>query len=302
MVAASFTTLMCLMSTAKMMNKSIKSPLISAANLERLLGSSTQTKILDVRGQWKTPTGPLYDEYAASHVPGAIFCDWTTDFIDTGAPRLGLASVANKADMVKSFDRLGIQENDEVIIYDASNHMLAARVWWSLKTWGFDNVSVLDGGWNKWVSLKLPVSGDIAEVVQGTDFEPKWQAHYETPLEDIIQKKDTDSMILMDCRKASSYNGKADDIRSGHIPGAINVAWTDTQSDDGTFKPKEQLEELFRSTIPVPDNVVASCGSGYCGAVMLLALEQAGIQAPLFDGSIALWKEDTNRSMEQTKL
>lgn len=285
------------------------SPLISVSSLARLLVDPTTTtastlKILDARGQWKEPAGPLYDDYKSSHIPNAIFCDWTKDFLEQGRSRLGLANVSDKAHTKASIDRLGIQRDDHVVVYDAYNHMISARIWWALKVWGFENVQVLDGGWDAWVGGEgnLPTSTEIPTIVPGSNFEPTWQASLETPLEEVIRTKDENDVLLMDCRKEAGYKGNRDDIKSGHIPGAVNVPWTEFLTDSGTFKPAEQVLETLQNRVPDHQNnkMISSCGSGYCGAIVLLALNVAGIDVSLFDGSIAAWKERGDRPLEQS--
>ena len=118
------------------------SPLISADQLEDLLGEP-KVKIFDIRGTWKSPARALPQDYAAGHIPGAVFLDWTAHFIDT-KEEIGLASVADSDQAADSFRALGINKDDVVILYDDYHHMLAGRIWWAMHYWGFATVRVLE--------------------------------------------------------------------------------------------------------------------------------------------------------------
>lgn len=121
------------------------SPLISAEQLAALLDDPS-VKVFDVRGTWATPARALPEEYAEGHVAGAAFLDWTKHF-NAQDVAIGLAPIANETEARQSFEGLGINRDDLVVLYDASSHMQAGRMWLAMRHWGFSNVRVLNGGW-----------------------------------------------------------------------------------------------------------------------------------------------------------
>lgn len=272
-------------------------PLISAIELEEILGKEN-IKIFDIRGKWGSPPMSSYDDFANSHIPGAVYLDWTRHFLEPDIP-INLAPVASKAIAREAFKELGISSNDSVILYDDYHHMLAGRVWWAMRYWGFDNVKVLDGGWPHWSAKNFPVATDICEKEEGS-FTASAQSHLRVSTEDV--KNRPSSVSLIDARGPINFQGDPSDPTSGHIPGALNIPYSsllDPQS--GLFKDAKSLEMLLCKELKGLDkaSLISSCGSGYAGTVLLLALKAIGIEASLYDGSIAAWKETGLLATEQ---
>jgi len=273
------------------------SPLISVDRLAGLIGRS-DVKVLDVRGHWATPPVSSFEEYAAGHIPGAIFVDWTKQFLETGGP-INLAPVATRDNAGLAFEALGIHAGDLVVLYDDHHHMLAGRIWWAMRYWGFGTVKVLNGGWKAWNDRQGPVSIAPVSVEQGT-FEPVEQADLLSDVEAVANRQV--STALIDARGPVGFAGTADDGRSGHIPGAINLPFKAMLDEEtGLFLENDDLVAAFDRAAPGwrGGAVISSCGSGYAGTVVLLGLCQLGIDAPLFDGSIAVWKQDPSRPLQQ---
>src|SRR4051812_23104107 len=126
--------------------------------------------IVDIRGYVKTTeVGPgqqvaayigALDEYEASHIPGSVFVDWTTDITDPDAAVK--AQIAPPARFAAAMAERGIGDNTDVVIVDHSGGHFATRLWWALKYYGHDRAAVLDGGFNHWLSLGLPVTNDLS--------------------------------------------------------------------------------------------------------------------------------------------
>ena len=273
-------------------------PLISADDLNTVI-DAPNVKVFDVRGTWASPARALPDDYDMGHIPGAVFLDWTQHFIAQDmAP--GLAPIADEAEARASFAGLGINEGDLVVLYDASLHMHAGRIWLAMRHWGFDNVRVLDGGWPNWKSLGMDVS--TASSVPGTgSFVPKHVPGLKLDLEEFLTLQD--DACVIDARGATNYAGNPDDPRSGHIPGALNVPFSAMlDPDSGTFLGIDTivavLDDLASGWASKP--LIASCGSGYAATVVLLALAMIDKPGILFDGSFAAWKQDPDRPVAQS--
>jgi len=273
------------------------SPLISAVELNGMLNQDS-IKIFDVRGRWGTPATSSLDDYIAGHIPGAVFLDWTEHFLAPDLP-INLAPVANEYYAQEAFTVLGISPGDSVVLYDDYHHMFAGRLWWAMRYWGFKHVRVLNGGWNHWRAKGLPISTSTVTIDAG-HFVVDEQAYLTVGI-DAVKHRSGDT-VLFDARGPINYQGDPANHRSGHIPGAVNLPYAsllDTQT--GLFKSPELLTTLFRRQVKNLDEVdiISSCGSGYAGTVLLLALKYIGIDAALFDGSFAIWKENKSLPIEQ---
>lgn len=120
-------------------------------------------------------------------------------------------------------------------------------------------------------------------------------------LEDFLVEKN--NACVLDGRGIKAHNGKPEDPRTGHIPGAISTAYNSlVDKDTRLFLEKDTIIALFNKTIPNwrTKKIISSCGAGYSGTVVMLALAHLGIQTSLFDGSFSVWKQDPMRPIEQS--
>jgi len=271
--------------------------LISAEALNSILGDDNLV-VLDVRGGWGTDRDAGLMSFEQGHIARAIFTDWRAEFIQLGV-ETNVASVANVSEARDSFRALGINPHSSVVVYDDYHHMQAGRIWWALSHWGFTNVRVLDGGWKHWQRAGYGISTQPFTPAVGS-FEPTENTSTKISLTELVEQQQ--KIILVDARGPKSYTGDPEDPRTGHIPGAINIPYSSAlDPDTGCFKSNEALQTVFAEHLTEMEgaNIVSSCGSGYAGTVILLALRKLGIQARLFDGSFAEWKQDPARPIEQ---
>ncbi len=274
-------------------------PLIDAADLLRIMDRPA-TRVFDVRGTWSDTPAEAHSRYLQGHIPGAVFLDWKTHFLKP-VDKLNLAAVCDYDGARHAFKALGIQPDDTVVLYDDYHHMFASRIWWAMRYWGFEDVRVLNGGWQHWQARAFPTS--MLEVTRaGGAFEPSGRAELIATLDDVIARPD--DAVLVDARSADGYNGTTQDDRTGHIPGAINLPFRDLLDDDtGLFKSTRDLAHYFSRHVPNwrDATILSSCGSGYAGAVTLVALKTLGINAPLYDGSFAEYKQDRARIIHSVR-
>jgi thiosulfate/3-mercaptopyruvate sulfurtransferase len=229
-------------------------------------------------------------EFDESHIPGAVFFD-IDEIADTssGLPHM-LPRPEKFASRVK---KLGVGDGTTVVAYDVHGIMAAARAWWMFRAMGHEQVVVLDGGFMKWRAEGLPVTDDRV-----THFERHFTAR---PNWSLVRNIDDVKGVLarggqvVDARSAGRFGGTEAEprpgLRAGHMPGAINLPYTNLLRPDGTLKRKDDLEKLFgEAGVDVKKPVVASCGSGVSACVILLGLAVAGNDtAALYDGSWAEW-------------
>ena len=198
-----------------------ESPLISANELAKII-NLPNVKIFDVRGKWNGDPKEAQREYSNSHIDGATFLDWTKDFLEQGVA-INFASICDKESANSAFNELGVSKNDTVILYDDYHHMLAGRIWWSMRYHGFKNIKILNGGYQGWINQNLPTSSITPQITKG-NFKSTTNAHLRIDTSLLIKTKN--EIHLIDGRGSKNYNGFEDKPRSGHIPGAINIPYS----------------------------------------------------------------------------
>lgn len=274
-----------------------RSALISAEELKSQLNVD-KVKIFDVRGTWATPARGLREDYEAAHVPGAFYLDWTTHFLEPGVD-LGLASICGEDQAKGHFSQLGIDEGDQIVLYDDYSHMLAGRIWLAMRYFGFKNVRILNGGWHHWSRSGLPVSSEVSTAGKGS-YRPKIQKGLKVDIEDFLERQS--EACVIDARSFVNFAGRPEDPRTGHIPGSLNIPYRALlDSDTGLFLSADDVSRVLDERAPSwrTKPVIATCGSGYAATVLFVALHDLGREAVVFDGSFAIWKQDEKRSVSQ---
>jgi thiosulfate/3-mercaptopyruvate sulfurtransferase len=263
--------------------------------------SDPGVRVVDIRGYVVThPIEPGIEqaeyrgapqEYRASHIPGAVYVDWTRDIVDLNDPVP--AQVAPPERFAEAMASRGIGDQTQVIAVDHMGGQYATRLWWALTYYGHDAVSVLNGGWNAWVDQGRPVeSGDVS--VERAHFtarpRPKLRASAEQVAQ-LLGHSDRDWQLI-DARDPGQYSGaRRRGPRGGHIPGAINVPRELFFSTQGGFLPVEEVrrrvqENGLRSNRPT----IAYCNGGVAATVVLFNLARLGYSdLANYDGSWNEW-------------
>lgn len=276
-----------------MANQSI-SPLIEFDQLQNLLRNDANDApvLIDARFFLPNEGRDAYREYLHQHLPGAVFFDIEaiSDHTSTLPHMLPSADEFGKA-----IAALGIDNKDHVVCYDDGRMMGACRAWWMFRVFGHSHVTVLDGGMPQWQSH----GGMLAQgpVVRPpiTHYRANFHPERVRSLEQVRQGLQHGSSQVIDARSAARFIGQTAEprpgVRSGHMPGALNLPYTELLGPDGTFKTPPMLEQLFNAAGIVPDlPVISSCGSGISAAVLLLGLELVGrADGAIYDGSWAEW-------------
>jgi thiosulfate/3-mercaptopyruvate sulfurtransferase len=229
--------------------------------------------------------------FLAGHVPGARFFD--IDAVadhSTGLPHM----LPSPADFAAAVAGLGVNSSSHVIVYDQRGIFSSARLWWMFRVFGHDNVSVLDGGMPAWIAAGGAVeTGEPASVMPG-DFSAGFRPEMVRSIEDMKRNLETVEELALDARAAGRFDGSVPEprpgMRSGHIPGAKSLPFTELL-EDGHMLPPEKLREKFAATGAGADTkLVTSCGSGVTAAVLTLGLVVAGLpEAAIYDGSWSEW-------------
>ncbi|HEV2782910.1 MAG TPA: sulfurtransferase [Actinophytocola sp.] len=273
----------------------LTSPLVSTADLAALLAGPRPPVLLDVR--WRLGGPPGREEYAAGHLPGAVYLDLDADLAaQPGAG--GRHPLPDPADLQRVLRAAGVRADRPVVAYDAGNGSVAARAWWLLRWSGHREVAVLDGGYAAWVADGHPVSTDPPAPEPG-DVEVRPGG---MPVLDAAAAADlARTGTLLDARAPERYRGDTEpvDPRAGHIPGARNAPFTEHTGEDGRWRAPAELAERF-ATLGITGRVGAYCGSGVTASSLVLALEAAGVTtadapAALYTGSWSHWCTDPDR-------
>ncbi|SMC73847.1 sulfurtransferase [Chryseobacterium sp. YR221] len=265
------------------------SPIISPSELKKL--ATDNLIILDAR------TGKdVVQNYLEKHIKGALFIDLDNDLAEIGenaafGGRHPLPSIEKFAETLSD---LGISENSEIVVYDDKNASnAAARAWWMLKSFGFEKVQVLDGGMQAAEKEGMEFSSG-EERVEKTPLIKK--DHWFLPvskLEEVENELKNDSATVIDVRDAYRYRGESEpiDLVAGHIPGAINIPFSENLDENGFFLSPEVLKEKYKKLLEnKPENLIIHCGSGVTACHTILALDYAGFTIPnLYVGSWSEW-------------
>ncbi|WP_105624147.1 3-mercaptopyruvate sulfurtransferase [Cronobacter malonaticus] len=251
-----------------------------------------EIQILDAR---MAPAGQehlrnMAQEYRAGHLPGARFFD--IEALSAHSTPLPHMMPRPEAFAV-AMRELGVSHDKHLIVYDEGNLFSAPRAWWMLRAFGVQNVSILAGGLAEWQRDGLPLEEGMADAPEG-DFEAKFDDGLVKRLTDVLLASHEKTAQLVDARPAARFNAEADEprpgLRRGHIPGALNVPWTDLVVK-GQLKTTDELREIFAAQgVDLHRPIIASCGSGVTAAVVMLAL--ATLEASdvkLYDGSWSEW-------------
>lgn len=267
------------------------SPIIQAEELLRLHGQK-ELLLIDVR------TGnDAKSNYTKRHLDGALFIDLNTQLADikTDVSDGGRHPLPDINQFAKTLAQSGITAESHIVIYDDKNGSnAAARCWWMLKSAGHKKLQVLNGGFQSAEKIGYPINAN--EVIP-KPAETYNVSHWQLPLASIneVERVAMDpDFLVVDVRDASRYNGEHEpiDLIAGHIPGAINVPFTENLDAQGLFLSPHELklkyENLFKNK--GPENSIVHCGSGVTACHTLLAIAYANLEIPkLYVGSWSEW-------------
>ena len=210
--------------------------------------------------------GTNADEYAAGHLPGALYIHGVDDLTNPDDVTRGQILTGDALSDLLS--RLGISNDDTVVFYDRSSNLWAARAYWALKYYQHADVRLYNGGVTRWLADGQElgtesVAFEPTEYVAGA-IDDSLRATTQYVLDHL---EDSDA-VMCDTRSPNEFAGT--DVRAargGHVPGAINVEWINAVNEDGTFKDAETLYNLYTKAGFDPDKeIITYCQTGVRGA------------------------------------
>jgi thiosulfate/3-mercaptopyruvate sulfurtransferase len=234
--------------------------------------------------------------YAEAHIPGAIGFDWKRDLQDQVE-----RDFLGPADFGELFGSRGISNEHTVVLYGDRNNWFAAYTYWYLKYYGHENVKLMNGPREKWISEGRPVTSEVPRYSEQQFTAQEGDAAIRAKRDEVLAALDS-STRLVDVRSPQEFSGELISMagyeqegaqRSGHIPGAASVPWGQAVIEDGTFKSADELRELYDSkgVTNGGDPIIAYCRIGERSAHTWFVLHEllGRDDVKNYDGSWTEW-------------
>ena len=264
-----------------------------AAHLE-----APDVRVVDASRPLTTEDRDARAAYEARHIPGAVFFD-IDEIADSENPLPHMLPSPEK--FASLVGRLGLGDGHRIIAYDSAGLYSAGRAWWMFRVFGHGDIAVLDGGLPKWLREGRPT--ESGKPMPG---ERKFTSSMNTllvrDLDHMKENLESRREQVLDSRPAGRFAGTEPEprpgLRSGHIPGSLNLPYTDIlDPDTGTLRPADALRaRVAAAGIDLDKPVVTTCGTGVTAAALALALYLLGHgDAAVYDGSWTEWggRDDT---------
>jgi thiosulfate/3-mercaptopyruvate sulfurtransferase len=280
---------------------------LAARNMETAMPNSTSSKWLKstewLAAELSKPNVVVVDgsyylstqkrdakaEYLAAHIPSAVFFD-INGIADrsTDLPHM----LPGPDQFGEAVGALGIAETDTIVVYDGTGLYSAARVWWSFRIFGAKNVFILDGGFPAWKSEGRPVeAGEVKRPPRA--FKATMDTGAVAMVSDVQMALNDGSTQIVDARSVGRFAGSEAEpragLRSGHMPGALNVPFTEIVENGRLASPEKIAQVFAKHGVDTNKPMITSCGSGVTAAVLTLGLDALGKPARVYDGSWSEW-------------
>jgi thiosulfate/3-mercaptopyruvate sulfurtransferase len=237
----------------------------------------------------------VYD-YLGQHIPGAVhLSDQTLRAPDHGMPVRYLSPQAVEL----LFCRVGLRNDVPVVVYTGKGAVSGTgdglgqtMVAYTLARFGQNSIYVLDGGLDKWVAEKRPVSKEFPQLKEGTFKVSERDCHI--AMDQLKELMNRDDVIIIDARGVKAYEGQAVWSKSGHIPGAICLPWRSLMADNNPalLKSDQEIAEILKQHNITPDKtIVTYCGTGReaTNPFLLFKCYLGFPNVKLYEGSFTEW-------------
>jgi thiosulfate/3-mercaptopyruvate sulfurtransferase len=239
------------------------------------------------------------EDYEAGHVPGAAFLDLAGDLSDPDS-KLHF-TMPSMGRLAKALGAAGIGQGSRVVAYTTTTPMWATRLWWMLRSSGFDNVAMLDGGLAKWKAEGRPVeTGANRYPPASLTLQARPGAWADKS--EVLAAVGDGAVCTINALGPSVHAGEGATNygRKGHIKGSTNVPYAALLGPDGAYRDDGALRALFTAVGAFDrPRVICYCGGGISATMDALALTRLGHSSvAVYDGSMSEWSRDPDMPME----
>ena len=265
---------------------------IEPDDLKLKINKNKYIKILDATFYLPDSGLNAEKEYNDKHIKGAVFFDINK----IADPQNSLPHmIPSKEIFSEMMKNLGLNNDDEIIIYDNSPILSSARAWFLLRYFNHNKIFILKGGIKNWLKHNGMITSDLTVINKGNFTAQNEKTDLVKSLSNMIELSNKNDQLILDARSYNRYLGTAKEPRpglpSGHIPNSKSLPSSDLINKDGILKNEEELKVIFNNNeISQDDSIIATCGSGVSACVISLALFTLGkFDVPIYDGSWTEW-------------
>lgn len=268
-----------------MTKATVPNSLVSAQWLKENLGAEN----LIVFDASMKPVGNVAATQTIAYIPGSLRFDFDNDIREhnTTLPHM----MPTPEFFTEEMQKMGVNQDSAIVVYDNVGVYASPRAWWMFRAMGHDNVAVLDGGLPAWMEAGYETSSTLATSSLRGNFASTPRPELFVDSQTVTHALSDSAYSVMDARSAGRFTGQEPEpragLRGGHMPGAVNLPFSETQIN-GVMKSPALLQEMFVQY--KNKKLIFSCGSGVTACILALAAEQAGVKnLAVYDGSWAEW-------------
>ncbi len=234
-------------------------------------------------------------------IPNAIFFDLKKVFLNKEGEYPN--TIPSEEYFEEQVQKLGINNNSTIVVYDDLGIYSSARVWWLFQTFGFKNIAVLNGGLPAWIDANYETENPTQKKIEKGNFKASFNSKRYAPLSKLEKNLQSKEFCVVDARSKDRFYAivkePREGVRGGHIPNSKSLPYTALQQE-GFMKPKEELIEIFHKTNPENQPFVFSCGTGITACILALGLDISGKKNyAVYDGSWTEWGSITSLPIDK---
>lgn len=242
------------------------------------------------------------EDWAKAHIPGSVYADLPNELSDRSSPlRFMMPSSGQFAEAV---GRYGVGDDSQVVLYDRAGNMWAARIWWMLRAFGFDNARILDGGWTKWTAEARPATTEVT-IRPPAAFTARPRPGLMATKEDVLAAIAAGQSCIVNALNAAQHRGEVAPYgRPGHISGSVNVPAMGSGGvvDPVTqaYLPTDEIRRRFEEAgARQGERMITYCGGGIAASSAAFAATMAGFtDVAVYDASLSEWAADPSLPMD----